>query len=101
MPQVQAHSAAVKALAWCPYQSNLLATGGGTADRHIRFWNTHTCAMLSAIDTGSQVRAGLEAGRPGVWKRERTPPLQLALSPAAVPHARGVVWMGCVVVIEG
>ncbi|KAG2428164.1 hypothetical protein HXX76_011844 [Chlamydomonas incerta] len=55
--KVQAHSAAVKALAWCPYQSNLLATGGGTADRHIRFWNTHTCAMLSAIDTGSQVCA--------------------------------------------
>lgn len=55
--KVQAHTAAVKALAWCPYQSNLLATGGGTADRHIRFWNTHTCAMLSQIDTGSQVCA--------------------------------------------
>ncbi|GIL76912.1 hypothetical protein Vretimale_8617 [Volvox reticuliferus] len=55
--KVQAHTAAVKALAWCPYQSNLLATGGGTADRHVRFWNTHTCAMLSQIDTGSQVCA--------------------------------------------
>ncbi len=47
--------AAVKALAWCPFQSNLLATGGGTADRCIKFWNTHTGAMLSSIDTGSQV----------------------------------------------
>jgi hypothetical protein len=33
----------------------LLATGGGTADRHVRFWNTHTGVMLSQIDTESQV----------------------------------------------
>ena len=49
------HQAAVKALAWCPFQSNLLATGGGTADRCIKFWNTSTGAMLNSIDTGSQV----------------------------------------------
>ena len=49
------HQAAVKALAWCPYQSNLLASGGGTADRCIRFWNTLTGAHLNAIDTHSQV----------------------------------------------
>ena len=28
-----AHQAAVKAIAWCPWQRNLLASGGGTADR--------------------------------------------------------------------
>jgi len=52
-----AHCAAVKALAWCPWsgQTNLLATGGGTADRHIRFWNTTTGACVGATDTGSQV----------------------------------------------
>lgn len=49
------HSAAVKALAWCPFQSNLLASGGGTADRTIRFWNTHTGSELNCIDTKSQV----------------------------------------------
>lgn len=49
------HTAAVKALAWCPWQANLLASGGGTADRHIRFWNTQTGAMLNEIDTNSQV----------------------------------------------
>ena len=27
------HCAAVKAVAWCPWQSSTLATGGGTADR--------------------------------------------------------------------
>ena len=49
------HTAAVKALAWCPFQRNLLATGGGTADRHIRFFNSTTGAMVNAIDTHSQV----------------------------------------------
>jgi len=49
------HTAAVKALAWCPWQSNLLATGGGTADRHIRFWNTLSGACLNAVDAESQV----------------------------------------------
>lgn len=32
------HKAAVKALAWAPFQRNLLASGGGTADRTIKFW---------------------------------------------------------------
>eukprot|EP00879_Flechtneria_rotunda_P001082 GHRR01001223.1.p1 GENE.GHRR01001223.1~~GHRR01001223.1.p1 ORF type:complete len:463 (+),score=96.76 GHRR01001223.1:135-1523(+) len=53
--RINAHQAAVKALAWCPFQSNLLASGGGTADRCIKFWNTTTGAMLNSIDTGSQV----------------------------------------------
>ncbi|CAG2063338.1 unnamed protein product, partial [Timema podura] len=37
-----AHQAAVKALSWCPWQPNILASGGGTADRTIRFWNCNT-----------------------------------------------------------
>ena len=57
MHRMTAHTAAVKALAWCPFQANLLASGGGTADRSIRFWNTHTGALLNSIDTGSQVSA--------------------------------------------
>lgn len=55
--RLTAHQAAVKALAWCPFQSNLIASGGGTADRCIKFWNTHTGACLNSIDTGSQVCA--------------------------------------------
>lgn len=51
------HQAAVKALAWSPHEKNLLATGGGTADRHIRFWNANTGIQLNSIDTGSQVCA--------------------------------------------
>jgi len=53
--KMTAHCAAVKALAWCPFQSNLLASGGGTADRCIKFWNTSTGALLNSIDTHSQV----------------------------------------------
>jgi cell division cycle protein 20 (cofactor of APC complex) len=44
-----------QALAWCPWQPHLLATGGGTHDRHIHFWNVSTGAKLSSLDTGSQV----------------------------------------------
>jgi cell division cycle 20-like protein 1 (cofactor of APC complex) len=50
-----AHSAAVKAIAWSPHQYNLLATGGGTADRCIRFWNTSNYTQTNCVDTGSQV----------------------------------------------
>ena len=49
------HAAAVKAIAWSPHQHGLLASGGGTADRCIRFWNTLTGTALNHVDTGSQV----------------------------------------------
>ncbi|QHO49801.1 Protein FIZZY-RELATED [Arachis hypogaea] len=49
------HTAAVKAIAWSPHIHGLLASGGGTADRCIRFWNTTTNSHLSCMDTGSQV----------------------------------------------
>lgn len=50
------HIAAVKALSWCPWQRNLLASGGGTADRTIRLWNTSSnCSNIRTTDTGSQV----------------------------------------------
>lgn len=49
------HRAAVKALSWCPWQSNLLATGGGSNDRQIYFWNTTTGARINHIPTDSQV----------------------------------------------
>lgn len=49
------HRAAVKALAWCPFQNSLLATGGGTSDKTIHFWNTSTGARVNLIETESQI----------------------------------------------
>ena len=46
------HSAAVKAISWSPHQHGLLASGGGTADRCIRFWNTVTGSAINHVDTG-------------------------------------------------
>jgi cell division cycle 20, cofactor of APC complex len=51
------HQAAVKAVAWSPHERNLLASGGGTADRCIKFWNATTGACVNSVDTGSQVCA--------------------------------------------
>ena len=49
------HTAAIKALAWSPHRAGLLASGGGTSDKCIRFFNTNTGLMEQVIDTGSQV----------------------------------------------
>eukprot|EP00930_Biecheleria_cincta_P003930 TRINITY_DN104838_c0_g1_i1.p1 TRINITY_DN104838_c0_g1~~TRINITY_DN104838_c0_g1_i1.p1 ORF type:complete len:585 (+),score=59.57 TRINITY_DN104838_c0_g1_i1:35-1756(+) len=49
------HVAAVKALAWSPCHRGMLATGGGTADKSIRIWNTLTGAQGTVVDTESQV----------------------------------------------
>lgn len=49
------HRAAVKALLWCPFQLSLLATGGGSSDKTINFWNTSTGARVNTIETGSQI----------------------------------------------
>ena len=51
------HQAAVKAIAWSPHERNLLASGGGTADRCIKFWNAASGALINSVDTGSQVCA--------------------------------------------
>eukprot|EP00049_Salpingoeca_infusionum_P025856 m.22195 g.22195 ORF g.22195 m.22195 type:complete len:527 (-) comp8364_c1_seq3:25-1605(-) len=49
------HAAAIKAIAWSPHQHGLLASGGGTADKSIRFWNTLSGQMVHLVNTGSQV----------------------------------------------
>jgi WD40 repeat protein len=53
---LSAHLSTVKAVSWCPWQPKTLATGGGTADRTIKFWNTATGNLLQSVDTGSQVK---------------------------------------------
>jgi cell division cycle protein 20 (cofactor of APC complex) len=49
------HTAAVKALRWCPWQRNVLATGGGSADRQVCLWNASSGRLLMSTDAESQV----------------------------------------------
>ncbi|KFD45255.1 hypothetical protein M514_13868 [Trichuris suis] len=49
------HQAAVKAIAWSPSESNILATGGGSDDRKIKIWNIGKGICLRSKDTGAQV----------------------------------------------
>lgn len=71
------HKAAVKAITWSPHDTGLIATGGGTADRCIKFWNINSFSSsrkkdqhmqadycgraptllkpMEVVDTGSQV----------------------------------------------
>ena len=50
-----AHSAAVKAIAFCPWQPGLIATGGGSNDRAIHFYHTGSGACLATINVHAQV----------------------------------------------
>lgn len=49
----------VQALAWCPWQSSILASGGGTSDRHIRIWNINSGSCVTSWDTQSQVKKNI------------------------------------------
>ncbi|ODQ55763.1 WD40 repeat-like protein [Saitoella complicata NRRL Y-17804] len=49
------HGSAVKALAFCPWKRSLVATGGGSHDKKIRFFHTFTGAVISEINVEAQV----------------------------------------------
>lgn len=49
------HKSAVKALAWCPWNSSLLATGGGNHDRTIKLWNVLNGTCQRTVDVESPV----------------------------------------------
>lgn len=49
------HKAAVKAVAFCPWSKSLLATGGGSKDRTIRFWHTQSGTLLQHVKAPGQI----------------------------------------------
>lgn len=49
------HAAAVKAIAFCPWQEGLLATGGGSNDKCIHFFHAKSGAALASIAVSAQV----------------------------------------------
>ena len=40
------HTAAVKAMSWCPWTSSTLASGGGSHDRSLKLWNVETGCLV-------------------------------------------------------
>lgn len=58
------HEAAVKAVAFCPWVPNLLATGGGSRDKNIRFWHSTSGTLISQHKTNGQITAV-------VWSRSK------------------------------
>ncbi|EEB08693.1 Cdc20/Fizzy family WD repeat protein [Schizosaccharomyces japonicus yFS275] len=57
------HNAAVKALAFCPWQKSLLATGAGSHDKCIRFFNCFTGKKVNELYCGAQVTSILWSPR--------------------------------------
>ncbi|KAI1260811.1 WD40 repeat-like protein [Xylariaceae sp. FL1019] len=49
------HTAAVKAIAFCPWREGLIATGGGSNDKCIHFYHTTSGATLATISVAAQV----------------------------------------------
>lgn len=76
------HTAAVKALDWCPFKVHMLASGGGTACQTIKLWNASTGTLLSSTEARSQISSilwskrykelvsghGLEQNQLTIWK---------------------------------
>lgn len=48
-------NAAVKALSFCPWQRSLLATGAGSHDKHIRFYNCFNGKKIDELYCGAQI----------------------------------------------
>ncbi|XP_020852854.2 cell division cycle protein 20 homolog B [Phascolarctos cinereus] len=49
------HSTAVKAMNWCPWQSEILAVGGGMNDGHLHVWDMDTENSIQTPCTKSQI----------------------------------------------
>lgn len=83
-------NAAVKALAFCPWQPSLLAAGGGSNDRAIHFYHALSGATLATIDCAAQVTSL-------VWSRTRRE-IAATFGFAQPDHAFRVAvfsWPGC------
>uniref|UniRef100_A0A8C0BPE8 Cell division cycle 20B n=1 Tax=Buteo japonicus TaxID=224669 RepID=A0A8C0BPE8_9AVES len=71
------HSSAVKAMNWCPWQSKVLATGGGMKDGILRVWDINRekiiqsaiCSLLWLPKTSELMTGqGLPGNQMKIWK---------------------------------
>lgn len=49
------HCSAVKALDWCPWRINILASGGGSRDKTVKFWDIETGTCENSFSMSSQI----------------------------------------------
>lgn len=75
------HTAAIKALSWCPWQSSTIATGGGTADGFIRIWNIYNGHTSQSVDCKSQISSIL-------WSQNH----RELISSHGFPHNQLCIW---------
>jgi WD40 repeat protein len=54
---IDEHKAAVRAIKWCPWKNNLLASGGGSGDMRLLIHNSDKGKTVKEIHTSSQVCA--------------------------------------------
>ncbi|KAL1611898.1 substrate-specific activator of APC-dependent proteolysis [Paraconiothyrium brasiliense] len=74
------HQAAVKAISWSPHQRGLLASGGGTADRTIKFWNTQISSNGPSSASLAAASSAASASGPGDVDFQSTTPANLIRS---------------------
>eukprot|EP00063_Salmo_salar_P053320 XP_014028155.1 PREDICTED: cell division cycle protein 20 homolog B isoform X5 [Salmo salar] len=72
---------AVKAMAWCPWQKELIATGGGQSDGVLRIWNNQSGTCVDSAQTNSQVCSM-------VWSEER----KALFTGHGLPHHHITCW---------
>ncbi|XP_064867418.1 cell division cycle protein 20 homolog B-like [Oncorhynchus nerka] len=72
---------AVKAMAWCPWQKELIATGGGQSDGVLRIWNNQSGTCVDSAQTNSQVCSV-------VWSEER----KALFTGHGLPHHHITCW---------
>lgn len=53
--ELKGHESAVKAVDWCPWKMNVLATGGGSKDKSIKFWEGDSGKIIRSVNVNSQV----------------------------------------------
>ena len=87
-------NAAVKAIAFAPWQSSLVAASGGSNDRCIHFFHTLSGATLATIDCHAQVTSL-------VWsERRREIAATFGFAQPEHPYRVAVfTWPGCVMVV--
>ncbi|XP_030594369.1 cell division cycle protein 20 homolog B-like isoform X2 [Archocentrus centrarchus] len=73
---------AVKAMGWCPWQRNTIATGGGWKDGELRIWDTQSGSCVTSTHTNSQI-CSLQ------WAEKK----RHVVTGHGLPHHKVISWM--------